>query len=158
MIKAKAFLAVAMAATLLTSCDLLNCTPAEVKCLQIEFYDGEGNSAAMPDTLTVKVCGIDSILVNRSLNTKTLSLPLSYHAPVDTFILQNYGPDYSMEDTLFVDKTNNIYFESPDCPTVMMHDIRSALCTKTFLDSLHILNKKIDFTETTHIRLFIRLD
>ncbi len=156
MIKAKTLMALAMAATLITSCDLLNCTPVEVKCLQIDLYDGNGEATTIPDTLTIKACGTDSILLNRSLNTKTISLPLSYHAPVDTFILVNYGEGYSMQDTLFVAKTNNLYFESPDCPTVMMHTILSSYCTNVFIDSLRIMESKVNFNEATHLRLFIR--
>lgn len=154
MMKAKALLILASVAMLLGGCDLLNCTEADVRCLQIDIYDSEENAASLLDTLTVKACGTDSILVNKSLDTKEILLPLSFHAPVDTFILQNYGKDYALEDTLFVTKSNDIFFESPDCPTVMMHTISSIRCTNVFVDSVSLVNRKVNFTETTHIRLF----
>ncbi len=156
MMKAKVLFILALMATFISSCDILNCTPADVRCLQIDIYDTNEQPIALPDTLTVKACGTDNILVNRSLNTRQIQLPLSYHAPVDTFILCNYGESYSYEDTLFVTKSNDIYYESPDCPTVMMHTIKSAYCTKEYLDSVSLVDAKVNFTETTHIRLFVR--
>ncbi len=154
--KPRTLLVLIMVVISISSCDLLNCTPADVKCLQIDIYDKNLKATAIPDTLTVKACGTDSILLNRSLNTQNIQLPLSYHAPVDTFILHNYGKDYSRKDTLFVVKSNNIYFESPDCPTVMMHTIKATHCTKEYIDSVSLVDAKVNFTETTHIRLFIR--
>lgn len=110
----------------------------------------------LPDTLTITTCGTDSVLVNRDLNTTEILLPLSYHAPADTFILRYYGKYYSLQDTLFVEKTNDLYFESPDCPTVMMHTIQGAFCTDEFLSSVEVANKKVNFEEVTHLKLFVQ--
>ena len=156
MMKAKVLCVLAMAVVLMSACDLLNCTQADVRCLQIAIYDIDGNPLELPDTLTVLACGTDSILVNKSQETTEILLPLSYHAPVDTFILLNFGDGYSLKDTLFVAKTNDIYFESPDCPTVMMHTIKSIRCTNAYVDSVSLVNAKVNFTEATHIRLFVR--
>lgn len=153
--KARLLFIFVMLVTLVSSCDLLNCTQADVRCLQIALYDSEENPLTLPDTLTVKACGTDSILVNKSTDTEEILLPLSYHSLVDTFILLNYGKEYSFKDTLFVAKSNDIYFESPDCPTVMMHTIKSVRCTNEYVDSVSIVDAKVNFTETTHIRLFI---
>lgn len=142
---------------LITSCDLLNCTETDVSALRIELCDINGNPTTLSDTLTVRACGTEMILLNRSTNTKEILLPLSYHAPVDTFILLHYGKSYAQEDSLFVSKTNNVYFESPDCPTVMMHTLQSAECpTAEFIASVSLENQKVNFEEKTHIRLFIK--
>ncbi len=154
--KTKPLFVLCLAVLTLASCDLLNCTPADVRCLQIDIYDAKEQPLTLPDTLTITTCGTDSILLNKSVDTKNILLPLSYHAAVDTFVLHNYGKDYSYKDTLFVEKTNNIFYESPDCPTVMMHEILSARCTKQYLDSVGIADAKVNFTETTHLRLFVR--
>ncbi len=155
MMKARLLFVLAMLTILVSSCDLLNCTQADVRCLQIALYDSEENPITLPDTLTVKACGTDSILINKNVDTKEILLPLSYHAPADTFILLNYGNGYSFKDTLFVSKSNDIYFESPDCPTVMMHTIKSVRCTNEYVDSVSLVDAKVNFTETTHVRLFI---
>jgi hypothetical protein len=120
------------------------------------MYDASGNKVMLPDTLTITTCGTDSVLVNRNLNTTEILLPLSYHAPADTFILRYYGKYYSLQDTLFVEKTNDLYFESPDCPTVMMHTIQGAFCTDEFLSSVEVANKKVNFEEVTHLKLFVQ--
>ena len=149
-------MAMAMVIVLMSACDLLNCTQADVSLLRIEIYDASGNKVMLPDTLTITTCGTDSILVNRDLNTREILLPLSYHAPADTFILRYYGKYYSLQDTLFVEKTNDLYFESPDCPTVMMHIIQGAFCTDEFLSSVEVANKKVNFEEVTHLKLFVQ--
>ena len=149
-------MAMAMVIVLMSACDLLNCTQADVSLLRIEIYDASGNKVMLPDTLTITTCGTDSILVNRDLNTREILLPLSYHAPADTFILRYYGKYYSLQDTLFVEKTNDLYFESPDCPTVMMHTIQDAFCTNEFLSSVEVANKKVNFEEVTHLKLFVQ--
>lgn len=149
-------MAMAMVIVLMSACDLLNCTQADVSLLKIEMYDASGNKVMLPDTLTITTCGTDSILVNRDLNTREILLPLSYHAPADTFILRYYGKYYSLQDTLFVEKTNDLYFESPDCPTVMMHTIQEAFCTDEFLSSVEVANKKVNFEEVTHLKLFVQ--
>ncbi len=149
-------MAMAMVIVLMSACDLLNCTQADVSLLRIEMYDASGNKVMLPDTLTITTCGTDSVLVNRDLNTTEILLPLSYHAPADTFILRYYGKYYSLQDTLFVEKTNDLYFESPDCPTVMMHTIQGAFCTDKFLSSVEVANKKVNFEEVTHLKLFVQ--
>lgn len=149
-------MAMAMVIVLMSACDLLNCTQADVSLLKIEMYDASGNKVMLPDTLTITTCGTDSVLVNRDLNTTEILLPLSYHAPADTFILRYYGKHYSLQDTLFVEKTNDLYFESPDCPTVMMHTIQGAFCTDEFLSSVEVANKKVNFEEVTHLKLFVQ--
>ena len=149
-------MAMAMVIVLMSACDLLNCTQADVSLLKIEMYDASGNKVMFPDTLTITTCGTDSVLVNRDLNTTEILLPLSYHAPADTFILRYYGKYYSLQDTLFVEKTNDLYFESPDCPTVMMHTIQGAFCTDEFLSSVEVANKKVNFEEVTHLKLFVQ--
>lgn len=141
---------------LLTSCDLLNCTQADVSMLRMEIYDAAGNKVMLPDTLTICACGTDKILVNRDVNTSEILLPLSYHAQRDTFIMRYYGQYYSLQDTLFVEKTNDVYFESPDCPTVMMHTILGASCTNEFLASVVVVSEKVNFEEVTHLQLFVQ--
>ena len=139
----------------LSSCDLLNCTQADVSMLRMEIYDAAGNKVMLPDTLTITACGTENILVNRDVNTSEILLPLSYHALRDTFILKYYGKYYSLQDTLFVEKTNDVYFESPDCPTVMMHTILGASSTDEFLASVEVASEKVNFEEVTHLKLFV---
>ena len=153
----KGFLALlASVLALFSSCDLLNCTQADVSMLRIEIYDTAGNKVALPDTLTISACGTDNILVNRDVNTSEILLPLSYHALTDTFIMKYYGKYYSLMDTLFVEKTNDVYFESPDCPTVMMHTILGSSCTNEFLGSVEVVSEKANFEEAIHLKLFVQ--
>lgn len=153
----KGFLALlASVLVLFSSCDLLNCTQADVSMLRMEIYDAAGSKVMLPDTLTISACGTDKILVNRDVNTSEILLPLSYHALRDTFIMNYYGKYYSLQDTLFLEKTNDVYFESPDCPTVMMHTILGASCTNEFLASVEVVSEKVNFEEAIHLKLFVQ--
>ena len=154
--KAKIILFLASIFLLVSSCDLLDCTQGEVSYLRMSICDSQDNTVVLPDTLTITTCGIDSVLVNKDMNISEILLPLSYHALVDTFVMHYSGEFYAITETLFVSKTNNIYFESPDCPTLMMHTILSASCTQNLFDSVKVVSDKINFEETTHLKLFVQ--
>ena len=138
------------------ACDLLDCTNYSVQLLNIELCDSTGASATVPDSLTVKACGTDSTLINRDYLADDMLLPMSYVADEDTFLLKFSGEDYVLWDTLFVTKTNDQYFESPDCPTRMMHTLLEVRMTHVLLDSAKIVNNKIGFVESCNIKLYIR--
>ena len=150
------FLSLITILMLVSSCDLLNCTQADVSYLRIEVYDVAGSKVMLPDTLTITAYGTDDVLINRDINTTEILLPLSYHAPVDTFVIRYYGPYYSLLDTLCVQKTNDLYFESPDCPTVMMHTILGVSCTDEFIGSVEVVSEKVNFEEAVHLKLFVQ--
>lgn len=149
-------LLISLVLVLMSSCDLLNCTQANVSYLRMELYNTAGNAVLLPDTLTIGAKGTNHVLVNRNVNTKEILLPLSYHAPADTFVLHYYSKYYSLIDTLYVQKSNEVYFESPDCPTVMMHKIQSVSCAGVFLNSVEILDDRVDFDEVVHLKLFVK--
>jgi hypothetical protein len=152
----KHILALTVSLVCMSACDLLDCTQADVKGLRIEMFNNNGERVVLTDTLTIKACGKEIVFLNKSVNTDEILLPLSYNAPEDTFVFECYGMDYFLRDTLYVKKTNNLYFESPDCPTVMMHTIEDAGCSNVFMDSVIIENKKVNFEEVVHLNLYIR--
>ena len=156
MMRKSVFLSLITILMLVSSCDLLNCTQADVSCLRMEVYDVAGTKVMLPDTLTITAYGTDSVLINRDVNTREILLPLSYHAPADTFLIRYYGQYYSLQDTLCIQKTNDLYFESPDCPTVMMHTILGVSCTDEFIGSVEVLSEKVNFEEAVHLKLFVQ--
>lgn len=158
MMKKKVVLLLLSVLALVCSCDLLDCTQGDVSYLRMELYDSAGNQVILTDTLTVSAMGTENVLVNRNVNTKELLLPLSYHAPADTFVLHYYGKTYSLEDTLYVQKSNDLYFESPDCPTLMMHTIQGASCADVFLASVEVMSNKVNFEEVVHLKLVVKGD
>lgn len=139
----------------LWSCDLLNCTQATVDGLRVEFFNGNGEAVALTDTLTVTACGTDSVIINRNTSTKEIILPLSYHAKEDTFLLHHYGKDYMETETLYVRKSNYLYYESPDCPTLFMHKIEALRCAMVFCDSAKLINANVNFEGATNVRLYL---
>lgn len=154
--KAKIVLFLASILLLVSSCDLLDCTQGEISYLRISICDLQDNVVVLPDTLTITTSGTDSVLINKDMNTSEILLPLSYHALVDTFVMHYSSDFFATTETLYVSKTNNIYFESPDCPTLMMHTILSASCTHNMFDSVKVVSDKINFEETTHLKLFVQ--
>lgn len=143
---------------ILGSCDLLDCTNYSVKGLNAVFYDSEGYETYLEDTLTVKACGTDSILVNKDFSATEILVPMSYESPVDTFLLVHHGEGYTETDSLFVSKTNDQFFESPDCPTRMMHTLLEArLSGGHFTDSVKIVNASIGFVKNLNLKLYLKL-
>jgi hypothetical protein len=150
------WLALLPCAVLLCGCDLLDCTGTSSVKLRFQFYDSSGNTCYLPDSLTVTAAGTDSILLNRKMMAYEVELPMSYMMDADTFLLRHSGEDYVETDSLIVKKDNYQYFESPDCPTRVMHTINDAYCSDEWIDSVRIVERKVGFEDVIHLRIYIR--
>lgn len=147
--------AVVAVVAMLCGCDLLDCTGTSSVKLRFQFNDGSGNECYLADSLTVLAAGTDSILLNRKMMAREVELPMSYIQDADTFILRHAGEDYVEVDSLIVGKDNFQYFESPDCPTRIMHTINGVRCTNEWVDSVKILERKVGFEGVIHLIIYI---
>ncbi len=142
-------------AFLFVACDESNCTLQNTIALQCGFYQG-GSRVAISDTLTVTVAGSDSVLVNRSLRTSQLTLPMSFWASCDTLIFTVTDAESdTCVDTLWIEKTNEPHFESPDCPSYMFHRITSLRSTHEFIDSVCLMGDRVDFSQYEQIQIHL---
>ena len=143
-----------------TSCDLLNCTEYSSILFSMQICSPQGEDAALSDTLTITAAGTDQILLNKQLGASLIQIPLSYTAQTDTFYLNINGRseerEYEMTETLYVSKTNEQFFESPDCPTRIFHTIEKVWSEGVFVDSASIVDAKVNFYDVTHVKLFVK--
>lgn len=142
---------------LLAACEAHDCTLFNHVAMYGSFYR-DGKAVTINDTLTVTACGTDSILVNRRVNASKLTLPLSYWKDADTLVLSIKGEDYLLRDTIRVRKTNNVHYESPDCPTTLFHDILGVECTHQFIDKITITRSPVNYDQTENLQIHLLPD
>lgn len=138
------------------ACEVENCPPNALAYAQFAFVDQYGRSVQYTDTLTVigqlETAGktIYDTLINKSTNTSTLSLPLSYGEQT-RFIFQYTN---RQSDILTITHRNIPYFINLDCGTMMFYEVTGAETTTRMLDSLVITNPNIDNYEKENFKIY----
>ena len=130
-------------ALILAACDSANCT-----------LDNTVNTIylakdTLHDTLTVSTRRADGTLdtlINRGINLTTLTLPISYNHPEDTFLLSYKRLD--AVDTVWVAKEDYPYFESVECNASFFHKLTAVRSTHVGIDTIVILNSNVDYYAT----------
>lgn len=143
------------------SCSNIDCALENTVASTYEFYGSESQTAlTLGDTLTVTACGTDSVLYNLGCNIKSVSLPMSYTRATDTLLFSLTSAAAQAVDTVFISHTNEPYFESTDCGTAMFHTIKGITWTSTGtknvmqIDSIVILNPKVNYETKSHLRIY----
>jgi hypothetical protein len=121
--------------------------------LNAGFYTSGTSNALSVDSL--KVFGLereDSSLydVNKSINN--IKLPLNKKQELSIFVL-NFRANQVI-DTLFVLYTNQDYFISYECGSVITHKIDTVITTEHFIKSVKIINHDINTTDVQHLQIF----
>ena len=155
--KLKKFLFILSGILLFAACDSYDCTLYNVVAMYGAF-DKEGAAVAIKDTLTITACGTDAVLLNRSTNTSKLTLPLSYWQPEDTLVfsingVNSEGDPYLLRDTVWVTKTNQVHYESPDCPTTLFHTIQDVRHTNEFIKSITVVRSSVNYESTINLQI-----
>lgn len=141
------------------ACEVENCPPNALAYAQFAFVDQYGRSVQYTDTLTVigqletADTTIYDTLINKSTNTSTLSLPLSYGEQT-RFILQYAN---RQRDVLTITHRNIPYFINLDCGTMMFYEVTGAETTTRMLDSLVITNPNIDNYEKENFKIYFTI-
>lgn len=139
---------------LFVACESYDCTLNNYVGMYGAF-DREGAAVKITDTLTITACGTNTVLLNRSVNTSSLNLPLSYWQPEDTLVLTVKGADYFLRDTIWVTKTNLVHYESPDCPTTVFHTIQDVRNTNEFIKSITVIRSSVNYETTTNLQIHL---
>ena len=149
-----------VAASLLPSCSSIDCPVQNTITCSYLVCDAQGVAVELQDTLNVfspRRDGTDTLLLNRSVNTKSFSIPMSFSLVEDTIVLQVKGADYVVEDTVFVEKTNEPRFESVDCQAVYFHTITQVRAKGTLLEDVIINKASVDYDASTpHLHLLFK--
>lgn len=144
---------------LFAACESYDCTLYNTVAMY-GVFDQNGAAAAIKDTLTITAGKSGLVLLNRSVNTSKLTLPLSYWQAEDTLVLSVKGKnsedeDYLLRDTIWVTKTNQVHYESPDCPTTLFHTIQDVRNTNEFIKSITVLRSSINYETTINLQIHL---
>ena len=144
----------------LPSCSSIDCPVQNTVMCSYLVCNAEGVAAELQDTLNVfspRVNGTDTLLLNRSVRTKSFSIPMSFSLAEDTIVLQVKGENFMTEDTVFVEKTNEPRFESVDCQAVYFHTITRVRAKGTLLEDVIINKASVDYDASTpHLHLLFK--
>lgn len=124
-----------------------------------------GDVTKLVDTLTVSTPRNidnpeeDTVLINRLVDTDSLSLPMSYQRTEDIYIFTFVQKDTELKtiDTLWVSKENEPHFESVDCNPVMFHTIKDVRFTQRAIDDIKVNYNKVTYNDTkAHFLIYLK--
>ena len=147
-------LLIASTVLLLVACESYDCTLYNYVGMYGTFYKN-GAAVALTDTLTITTGKSGPVLLNRSVNTSRLNLPLSYWQDEDTLVLTIKGDGFLIQDTVWISKTNQVHYESPDCPTTLFHDIQDVRSTHTFIKSINVIRSSVNYELTDNLQILL---
>ena len=147
-------LLIATSVLLLAACESYDCT-LNNNVGMYGAFDRDGVAVQIKDTLTITSGKNGPTLLNRSVNTASLNLPLSYWQAEDTLVFTIEGADYILEDTVWITKTNQVHYESPDCPTTLFHEIQSVRSTNEFIKSITVTRSSVNYELTNNLQIHL---
>lgn len=124
-----------------------------------------GDVTKLVDTLTISTPRNidnpeeDTVLINRLVDTDSLSLPMSYQRTEDIYIFTFVQKDTELKtiDTLWVSKENEPHFESVDCNPVMFHTIKDVRFTQRAIDSIKVNYNKVTYNDAkAHFLIYLK--
>ena len=123
-------------------------------------FDREGVAVSIKDTLTITAGKAGPVLLNRSVNTSKLNLPLSYWQDEDTLVFHIQGKnqaneEYLIRDTVWIKKSNQVHFESPDCPATLFHTIQDVRSTNEIIKSITVVRSSVNYELTTNLQIHL---
>lgn len=143
------------------SCTSIDCPVQNTVYTIYKMYKSDGTRDTLRDTLTIYISrsnGTDSVLLNRSVNTTEMDLPISYSGAVDTLCLVTKDTLSVIRfDTIFVSKTNTPHFESVDCSASFFHEITDVKYTRNIIDSIVINKPSVNYDSSTeHFHVYLK--
>ncbi len=142
---------------LLAACESYDCTLYNhVGCYGAFYQDSA--SVSFDDTLTITAGKSGPVLLNKSVGTSRIDLPLSYWQDEDTLVLTVKGMDYLFQDTIWILKSNQVHYESPDCPTTLFHTIQGVRSTHEFIDSINVIRSSVNYEQTNNLEIHLFSD
>ena len=141
----------------LAACESYDCTLNNYVGMYGAF-DRAGTAVQITDTLTITAGKSGPVLLNRSVNTASLNLPLSYWQDEDTLVFSVKGNGYLLVDTVWITKSNEVHYESPDCPTTLFHTIQDVRNTQEFIKSITVIRSSVNYETTTNLQIHLLSD
>ena len=134
------------------ACSSIEC-PVENKVRTIyHVYKGE-ELDTLHDTLTIWTRTVkcqDTLLLNKSTNSTSFELPISYQHPEDTlYFCITDTTKVSTTDTVWIKKDDIPHFESVDCNPGFFHQLTGVRSTHHRIDTIVINYSLVDYESST---------
>lgn len=148
----------------LVGCNGSDCPLGNTVRMHGVFYkSGADSTTSISDTLSVIALPLDTVLVSKTIDVSTLSLPLSNGEETDVLLFTWTTAAGEVVDTMVVSKTNQAHFENLDCSASYFHSLRSVTFSErtptsafpTVVDSVVIVNEEVNYDTGENIRLYI---
>lgn len=153
----RGLLYIASIVLLLAACESYDCTLYNhVGCYGAFYQDSA--SVSFDDTLTITAGKSGPVLLNKSVGTSRIDLPMSYWQDEDTLVLTVKGMNYLFQDTIWISKSNQVHYESPDCPTTLFHTILGVRSTHEFIDSINVIRSSVNYEQTNNLEIHLFSD
>ena len=117
------------------------------------FYyisDEEVKDTILEDITVFGIGREDSLLYDRD-TTNAISYRLSPYVNATEIVIV-FG---SLYDTLTFDYSRELRMVSPECGFAFLFDIRELSNTSNFIDSISLIDPKLEEIETEHLKIFI---
>ena len=144
-------------------CTSIDCPVQNVVATVYNLQKSDGTADTLVDTLTIltrRSNGTDTTLLNRSVNTTSFQLPISYSNPEDTlvFALIDTATKATYHDTLYIKKENQPHFESVDCNIAFFHTITGTrISSHNVIDSVSINKSAVNYDlSTEHFHIYFK--
>lgn len=160
--KAKTLVVAMIAGLGLSACSSIDCP---LNNRTYASFKLAGEVTKLVDTLTVSTPRNidnpeeDTVLINRLVDTDSLSLPMSYQRTEDIYIFTFVQKDTELKtiDTLWVSKENEPHFESVDCNPVMFHTIKDVRFTQRAIDDIKVNYNKVTYNDAkAHFLIYLK--
>lgn len=160
--KAKTLVVAIIAGLGLSACSSIDCP---LNNRTYASFKLAGDVTKLVDTLTVSTPRNidnpeeDTVLINRLVDTDSLSLPMSYQRTEDIYIFTFVQKDTELKtiDTLWVSKENEPHFESVDCNPVMFHTIKDVRFTQRAIDDIKVNYNKVTYNDAkAHFLIYLK--
>lgn len=139
---------------LFAACESYDCTLYNYVGMYATFYK-DGAAVAINDTLTITSGKSGMVLLNQSTGTSNLNLPLSFWQDVDTLVFSVKHNDEYYRDTVWIKKSNQVHYESPDCPMTLFHDIQEVPCTHVFIKEITVTRSSVNYETTENLQIHL---
>lgn len=144
-----------------TSCTSVDCPVQNTVSTIYDLRKTDGLTAdTLRDTLTIstpRMEGNDTVLLNRSVNTTSFNLPISFSNAEDTLYFEVSSESKRSIDTVYITKDNIPHFESVDCQISYFHNIHGVRTTNHAIDSVVINKSFVDYDqETEHFHIYFK--
>ena len=151
----KTALTLIFVAALLVGCDNgYDCSLNNTAYNKMGFYSALTKERYIhpgPIDVSLMVNGKDSLFINHLTDAEDISLPMSYTQSIDTVI---FLYEDGLRDSLYITHSNEPYYQSMECGTLMYHSISEVEHTGVWMEDVAIKNKKVNFKGNENIKIY----